>query len=57
MFAVLFTVTYVPGRCVLHDIFTEIHILDSFKTDPHVCHLYAPGFTISFDSALSYLRC
>lgn len=30
-------------RCVLHDIFTEILILDKHKLDPRCCHLYDYG--------------
>jgi hypothetical protein len=27
-------------RCVLHDIFTEIMVMDKFKNDPKIVHLY-----------------
>ena len=30
-------------RCVLHDIFTEILVLDRFKDDPRVSHLFDYG--------------
>eukprot|EP00026_Physarum_polycephalum_P001048 Phypoly_transcript_01049.p1 GENE.Phypoly_transcript_01049~~Phypoly_transcript_01049.p1 ORF type:complete len:1112 (+),score=220.65 Phypoly_transcript_01049:278-3613(+) len=33
----------IHDRCVLHDIFTEILILDKFKNDPRCCHLYDYG--------------
>eukprot|EP00727_Mastigamoeba_balamuthi_P012987 m51a1_g8310 putative protein kinase (2055) ;mRNA; f:75379-83383 len=38
---------HLPGtihdRCVLHDIFTEVLVLDKFKTDRRVTHLYDYG--------------
>lgn len=33
----------VGDRCVLHDIFTEISVLDDYKADPRVSHLYDYG--------------
>jgi len=30
---------------VLHDIFTEVLILDTFRNDPRVCKLYDYGVT------------
>jgi hypothetical protein len=30
-------------RCVLHDIFTEIMVMDKFKNDPKIVHLYDYG--------------
>lgn len=33
---------------MLHDIFTEIHILDTWKADPRVCHLYDYGVDSSY---------
>ena len=32
----------IHDRCVLYDIFTEILILDRFKSDPRSCVLYPP---------------
>lgn len=30
----------IHSRCVLHDIFTEITILDNFRNDSRITHLY-----------------
>lgn len=36
-------------RCVLHDIFTEIMVMDKFKNDPKIVHLYG-----SYDLSLIF---
>ncbi|KAF2073302.1 hypothetical protein CYY_005379 [Polysphondylium violaceum] len=33
----------IHDRCVLHDIFTEILIMDTFKNDPRQCHMFDYG--------------